>query len=110
MFPQLSRMACNYLSIPGEWLIFLHVISGAESVCLIATSVDVECIFSRSRLILPHVRGHLAVQSTCASLYVGLWSSEGLVRDGDIKAALGAGEVDGEEDELATNWDSIHAL
>ena len=71
----------------------------------IATSVDVERVFSRGRLVLPYVRGRLAVQSTRASLCVGLWSSQGLVRDGDIKAALGA-EIE-EEDELPMDWDAI---
>ena len=78
------------------------------SLCWIATTVDVERVFSRGRLVLPYVRGRLAVQSTRASLCVGLWSSEGLVKDNDIKAALSADEVVGEEEELAADWDAIH--
>jgi len=76
----------------------------------IATSVDVECIFSRGHLVLLHVCSHLAVQSTCVSFCVGLWSSQGLVKDGDIKAALDPDEVNGEEAELALNWDAIPTL
>jgi len=76
----------------------------------IATSVDVEHVFSRGCLVLPHVRSRLAVQSTRASLCVGLWSSQGLVKDSDIKAALGPDEVNGEEAELALNWDTIPTL
>jgi hypothetical protein len=72
-------------------------------------TVDVERVFSRGRLILPHVRGRLAVQSTRASLCLGLWSSQGWVRDVDIKAALGKDELE-EEDELPTDWDAIPAL
>jgi len=41
--------------------------------------------------------------------FVGLWSSQGLVKDRDIKAALGADNL-GEEDELAENWDAIPML
>ena len=77
--------------------------------CPIATTVDVKHVFSHGRLVLPHVHSHLAVQSTYASLCVGLWSSQGLVRDGDIKAALGADNL-GEEDELTKNWDAIPML
>ena len=79
--------------------------------CLsIATSVDVKCVFSYGHLVLPHVHSCLAVQSTCALLCVGLWSSQGLVKDGNIKAALGPDEVSGEEGELALNWDAISIL
>ena len=78
--------------------------------CPIATTVDVERVFSCGRLVLPYVRSRLAVQSTCASLCVGLWSSQGQVRDSDIRAALGADEINGEEDDLASGWDNIQTL
>ena len=78
------------------------------SLCWIATTVDVERVFSRGRLVLPYVRGRLAVQSTRASLCVGLWSSKGLVKDNDIKAALSADEIVGKEEGLAADWDAIH--
>jgi hypothetical protein len=78
--------------------------------CSIATTVDVERIFSRGRLVLPHVRNRLAVQSTHASLCVGLWSTQGLVKDADIRAVLGTDEIGGEEDKLATDWDAIRVL
>ena len=64
-------------------------------------------MFSRGRLVLPHVRGRLAVQSTRASLCVGLWSSQGLVKDDDIKTSLGSDDIV-EEDEPAMDWDVIH--
>jgi len=35
-------------------------------------TVDIEHVFSCGQLILPHIRNRLAIQSTCASLYVGL--------------------------------------
>jgi hypothetical protein len=37
---------------------------------------------------------------------VGAWSLLGLIKDSDIKAALGA-EVTGGEDDLASEWDAI---
>ena len=36
-----------------------------------ATSVDVECVFSKGRIVLSHVRNGLSVQSTCALLCLG---------------------------------------
>jgi len=78
--------------------------------CPIATTVDVERVFSRGHLVLPYVRSRLAVQSTRASLCVGLWSSQGLVKDSDIRAALRADEIEVEEDDLTVGWDDIPVL
>lgn len=80
-----------------------------QTLCHTATTVDVERVFSRGRLVLPHVRSRLAVQSTRASLCVGLWSSQGLVRDCDIKASLGADNVE-EDGELPKDWDNIRDI
>ena len=74
--------------------------------CPLATTVDVECVFSRGCLILPHVCNWLGVQSTHASLCVGQWSSPGLVKDGDIKMSLGRDDIV-KEDELPEDWDVI---
>jgi hypothetical protein len=75
--------------------------------CPLATTVDIERVFSRGRLILPHVCNHLAVQSTHTSLYVGIWSLLGLVKDSDIKMSVGKDDVVGEEKDLPENWDVI---
>ncbi len=55
---------------------------------------------------LPHIRNRLSVQSTRACMCDGAWSLLGLIKDSDIKAALGA-EVTGGEDDLASEWDAI---
>ncbi|KIL55791.1 hypothetical protein M378DRAFT_54282, partial [Amanita muscaria Koide BX008] len=65
IYPCLSRMARDYLSIP-------------------ATSVNVERIFSKGRILLSHLRSHLSVQSTRALMCVGAWSLLGYVKDKDI--------------------------
>lgn len=75
--------------------------------CPLATTVDVERVFSRGRLVLPHVRNRLAVQSTRASLCVGIWSSLGLIEDSDIRKSVGKDDVVGEEDDLPDGWDAI---
>jgi len=75
----------------------------------LATSIDVERVFSQGRLLLSHVRSRLSVQSTRALLCVGTWSELGLIKDSDIKGCLGLDEVC-EEEELAEDWDTIPAF
>jgi hypothetical protein len=77
-----------------------------QNLHFLATTVDVERVFSQGRLVLSHVRSRLSVQSMRALLCLGVWSCLRLVKDSDIKAALGD-EVVGEEDELPTDWDTI---
>ena len=74
---------------------------------MLATSVDVERTFSQGRLVLSHVRSRLSVQSTRALLCVGVWSKLGYIKDEDVKVAAVLPEVNGVEEELAEDWDSI---
>jgi hypothetical protein len=66
-------------------------------------------VFSRGWLILLHVCGRLAVESMHVSICIGLWSTEGLVHDGNIKASLGTDKIE-EEGELPMDWDTICML
>ena len=77
--------------------------------CLKQCYVNVEHVFSHGCLVLPYVHGCLAVQSTRASLCVGLWSLQGFVKQVDLRAVLDAREVE-EEDELPMDWDAICAV
>lgn len=108
MYPQLSHMAMDYLTIPGKSIIGSVVCS----VCLLllrsATSVDVERTFSCGRLLLSHVRSHLSAQTTRAILCLGIWSSMGLVKDNDIKAVATLPDVDGDDKVLDDGWDDIN--
>ena len=63
-------------------------------ICPIATSVDVEHLFSRGRLLLSHTRSHLSVASTRALLCLGSWSLLGLVRDEDIETVSQMNDID----------------
>jgi hypothetical protein len=74
---------------------------------ILATSVNVERIFSKGRILLSHLRSRLSVQSTRALMCVGEWSQLGYVKDNDIRAAATLPEVEGDEEELARDWDSI---
>lgn len=75
----------------------------------LATSVDVERVFSRGRLLLTHTRSRLSAQTTCCLLCLGSWSTLGLIKDTDIKASATLPELDGDEIdvEMPAGWDNI---
>jgi hypothetical protein len=71
-YPRLHRMALDFLSIPG---LLSHPSSGpSHSSNSLATSVDVERLFSRGQPVLSHTRSRLSVASTRALLCLGSWS------------------------------------
>ena len=109
MYPCLSRMALDYLTIPGRSLFSFDTrLSTHLSIFFSATSVDVERIFSCGRLVLSHVRNQLSSQSTRALLCLGSWSLQDLVKDSDVLAITALKEVEGDEDvELEDGWDRI---
>jgi hypothetical protein len=72
-----------------------------------ATSVDVERVFSKGRLVLSHIRNGLSVQSTRALICLGAWSKMGFVKDNDVMEVAKLPDVDGSEAELETDWDCI---
>ncbi|EMD31756.1 hypothetical protein CERSUDRAFT_59454, partial [Gelatoporia subvermispora B] len=71
IYPHLSRMVLDYLSIPP-------------------TSVEVECIFSCRRLLLSHVRNGLSAQSIRALSCLREWFRRGFLTDKDVVEALKA--------------------
>ena len=66
---------------------------------LLATSIDVERLFSHGWLLLSHVRSRLSVDSTQALLCLGAWSHLGLIKNEDVLKVGVLPEVD-EEDEM----------
>jgi len=105
IYPSLYRMAIDYLSIPGNFAFLL--LRNLLTNIYLATSVDVERTFSQGRLLLSHVRSRLSVQSTRALLCLGVWSMMDYVKDYDVKSATVLPELDGEEEDLADDWDSL---
>lgn len=76
--------------------------------CLfIATSIDVERLFSRGRLLLSHVRSRLSAQSTRALLCLGFWSKLNLVKPEDVSKVMVLPDLRGEEEEMDDGWDKI---
>lgn len=74
-----------------------------------ATSVYVERVFSKGRILLSHLRNRLSVQSTRALLCVGTWSRMGFVSDRDVRASVILPEVEEEESDkdVEEGWDKI---
>jgi hypothetical protein len=107
MFPCLSCMALDYLTIPGANLFNSLFLLADKNVSSIATSTDVERVFSEGRILLSHIRNKLSVQTTCALMCVGNWSSLGYVKDKDIYAVTVQEEVEGDEEDLPDGWDKI---
>ena len=106
MYPRLHRMALDYLTIPG-----MQVKLNATQPLLtkLATSVDVERVFSQGRIVLSHLRSRLQVQSTRALMCLGIWSRLGYVKDSDIKAVVVLPGIPSntKEDIPSIGWDSI---
>ncbi|EPT01245.1 hypothetical protein FOMPIDRAFT_1120678, partial [Fomitopsis schrenkii] len=67
MYPALSRMARCYLTIPP-------------------TSVGVERLFSKGRIIVTHLRNGLSAKSIRALMCLNDWSPLGLIHDTDVLA------------------------
>lgn len=75
----------------------------------LATSVDVERVFSQGRIVLSHLRSRLSVQSTRALMCLGIWSHLGYVHNSDINAVvvLPGVPANTKEETLAVGWDAI---
>jgi hypothetical protein len=126
--PSKSRMFANG-GMKGEWCIPAFIVWLSTTlqfqVCILnkpqlrvptdlrvlklATSVDVERIFSQGRIVLSHLRSRLSVQSTWALMCLGVWSCLGYVKDSDIKGVVILPEVPAntKESNLAVGWDAI---
>ena len=90
IYPRLSRMARDYLSVPGKFSFLLIIIFLIIS---LATSVDVERVFSKGHLILSHVRNRLSVESTRVVMCLNNWTTAGLVSQDDIEDAACLPEI-----------------
>ena len=85
-YPHLAIMAISYLTIPGTCLTTSYHSDSLTMPCS-ATSVGVERLFSRGRLLLSHVRNRLSAQTTRAILCLGEWYRAGLITETDFLTA-----------------------
>jgi len=99
----------DYLSIPGTFYFFIY---NSSSHIFLATSVDVERVFSTGRIILSHLRNRLSVQSIRALMCVGAWSKMGYVKTRDITDVTMLDDIEegGVEEELKDGWDIINVV
>jgi hypothetical protein len=75
-----------------------------------ATSVAVERVFSRGRLLVSHIRNRLSPQSIRALLCLNSWCSiPALIQDADVATVVSLPIVEGDEDdiEMEDGWDAI---
>ena len=73
-----------------------------------ATSVAVERLFSKGRLILSHVRSRMSVETTRALLCLNSWYKHGLVKTEDVLAVSRDPEMtDSVEPPLERGWARI---
>jgi hypothetical protein len=87
----------------------VSVISGDITNDYLATSVDVERVFSRGHLLLSHVRSRLSAQTTRSILCLGGWSLLGLVKDDDVRVVAALPDIEdmGSDYEMEEGWDRI---
>lgn len=106
-----------YTHVYHEWcsIIYLFLVHFIFSfiilhfIFFLATSVDVERVFSTGRIILSHLRNRLSVQSIRALMCVGTWSKMGFVKTSDITDVTMLDDIEegGIEEELEDGWDII---
>ena len=104
VYPHLSQMAQNYLSIPS--------MSICMPVChrphfLLATPTNIEHVFSKGWLILLHIHNQLSITSTCTLMCLGAWRKLRLMCNANIRATAILPDIVGEEEELEFSWDYI---
>ena len=83
-YPRLWRMARDYLTIPGKYSLFYSLPYRRK---MLASSVAVERVFSKGRLLMSHIRNRLSGDSTRALLCLGAWTKSGFVETLDLKHA-----------------------
>jgi hAT family protein len=84
-YPNLSRMARDYLSIPGKLATLSKIII---NYLYTATSTAVERVFSQGRHLLYFTRNRLTPRSIRAHLCLGSWARHDMLRWEDLLAAM----------------------
>ena len=90
--------------ILGGFLVILCVSFHYLTTHHLASSVAVERVFSRGRLVISHVRNCLSAQSTRALLCLGYWSKLDFVKMDDLKAAASLPDAQKDEEWSDDDW------
>jgi hAT family C-terminal dimerisation region len=89
-FPRVSRMARDYLAIPP-------------------TSVEVERVFSRGRILLSHLRNRMSPQTTRKMMCLNSWFKVNIIKTDDALSAIRQAPdvVEDSDDEIGGGWDGV---
>lgn len=88
VYPKLSKMAFDYLSVPGTVLTVFRGFSTHLIYDHLATSTAVERVFSQGRHLLHFTRNRLSPASIRAIMCLGDWSRRNLVSNKDVVDAI----------------------
>lgn len=91
VYPTLSKMAFDYLSIPGLFNSFHFESSMQLTESFLATSTAVERVFSQGRQVLHFTRNRLSPATIRGLMCFGNWCRKGLVRMSDVVDAVRCG-------------------
>lgn len=86
-YPNLSRMALDYLSVPGMFH-YTIIVMIANIFSLLATSTAVERVFSQGRQLLHFTRNRLTGASVRKFLCLGAWGRKDLIAVEDILSVI----------------------
>ena len=75
---------------------------------MLATSTDVERVFSKGCLVLSHICNRLTIASMRVLTCLGAWRKLDVVRDSDIKFVAMLPDIT-EEKELGEGWDDVRS-
>src|SRR5713101_5608691 len=84
-YPNLSRMAEDYLSIPGKLLTLSKIITNS---LFTATSTAVERVFSQGRHLLHFMHNHLKPHTICTHLCLSSWGHQNMLQWKDVHQAV----------------------
>ena len=86
------------------WYVFISISTMWGIIHYTATSVDVERLFSKGCILLPHLCNCLSAQLTHALLCLGSWSQLGFVKNEDIKKVVRSNAEDEESADEDIYW------
>ena len=90
---------CTWHSIISLYLVHNTVnFKSKTNYLFLATSIDVEQLFSHGRGLLSHTCNHLS-----ALLGLGSWSKAGFIHDNDVKAVAALPDVVGADSQVLEN-------
>ena len=111
IYPNLSRMAIDYLTILGTCSVRpRYGVYADPRLAAVATAVDVERIWSKGHLAVSHTRSRLSAQTIRTLLCLGAWSMLGFVKPNDSAKATALKDLEGDQSdyEMEDGWDDIN--